>query len=134
MVSPGHGENADGIHDVYAEIAGPAATDVHHNFVQRWNEASESRVPGRSWGEPGMADLPFPTRVSEPRGDSLVQIQRTVRAGQYTDGYATPGGSHFDIANGDAAILTQYQQAIDAAQRSIYIENQAFEHPETVRG
>src|SRR2546430_1377132 len=23
------------------ELSGPAATDVHHNFVQRWNEASE---------------------------------------------------------------------------------------------
>ena len=28
-------------HDAYVEIAGPCATDVHHNFVQRWNEASE---------------------------------------------------------------------------------------------
>jgi cardiolipin synthase len=71
-------------------------------------------------------------RVSAPRGDSLVQIQRTVPAGQYTDGYATPGGRPFAIAHGDRAILTQYTQAIDAARRSIYIENQAFEHPEIV--
>jgi cardiolipin synthase len=132
VVHPGHSENADSVHDVYVEVAGPAATDVHHNFVQRWNEASERRVPGGSWGERGTANLPFPTRVSAPRGDSRVQIQRTVRAGQYTDGWATPGGSPFAIANGDLAIFAQYTQAIDAARRSIYIENQAFEHPEIV--
>jgi phosphatidylserine/phosphatidylglycerophosphate/cardiolipin synthase-like enzyme len=28
-------------HDLYAEVAGPAATGLHHNFIQRWNEASE---------------------------------------------------------------------------------------------
>jgi cardiolipin synthase A/B len=132
MVSPGHLDNAESFHDVYVEVGGPAATDVHHNFVQRWNEASERRVPGGSWGELGRSDLPFPTRVSAPRGNSRVQIQRTVRAGQYTDSYATPGGSAFDITKGERAIWTQYQQAIDAAQRTIYIENQAFEHPEII--
>ncbi len=132
LASPGHHAHPDGIHDVYVEVAGPAATDVHHNFVQRWNEASERDVAGGSWGEGGLADLSFPTRVSEPHGDSLVQIQRTVKAGLYTNRQATPGGKPFDIANGDQAIFTQYQQAIDAAQRSIYIENQALQHTEIV--
>ena len=37
---PGHmGEGQR--HDVYVEVTGPSATDVHHSFVQRWNEASE---------------------------------------------------------------------------------------------
>src|SRR5262249_37736546 len=36
---PGHAEGHR--HDAYVELVGPAATDVHHNFVQRWNEASE---------------------------------------------------------------------------------------------
>ncbi len=132
LASPGHHENADSIHDVYVEIAGPAATDVYHNFVQRWNEASERSLAGGSWAELGRTNLSFPRQVSEPRGDSLVQIQRTVRAEQYTDGRPTPGGRPFDIADGDLAIFAQYQQAIDAAQGSIYIENQALEHPEIV--
>jgi phosphatidylserine/phosphatidylglycerophosphate/cardiolipin synthase-like enzyme len=132
MASPGHLEQAESFHDVYVEVVGPAATDVHHNFVQRWNEASERGVPGGSWGELGQSNLPFPTRVSAPRGNSRVQIQRTVRAGQYTDSSATPGGSAFDITKGERAIWMQYQQAIDAAQRTIYIENQAFEHPEII--
>ena len=28
-------------HDVCVEVTGPAVADVHHNFVQRWNGASE---------------------------------------------------------------------------------------------
>ena len=39
MVSPGHA-GGGGIHDAYVEIAGPSGTDVHHNFVQRWNQVS----------------------------------------------------------------------------------------------
>jgi len=38
--TPGHAAEGER-HDVYAEITGPTATDVHYNFVQRWNEASE---------------------------------------------------------------------------------------------
>ena len=42
VVSPGHAPRESGsTHDVYVELRGPAATDVHHNFVQRWNEASD---------------------------------------------------------------------------------------------
>ena len=43
VVSPGHrgkGQN----HDVYVELKGPSVVDVHHNFVQRWNEASERNL------------------------------------------------------------------------------------------
>jgi phosphatidylserine/phosphatidylglycerophosphate/cardiolipin synthase-like enzyme len=132
LVNPGHCGSPAGMHDAYVEIVGPAATDVYHNFVQRWNEASERHVPGGIWGESGAIALAFPTHVAAPRGDSLVQIQRTVPAGKYAHGYSTPGGRAFNIAHGDLAILTQYRQAIDAAQRTIYIENQALEHLEIV--
>jgi phosphatidylserine/phosphatidylglycerophosphate/cardiolipin synthase-like enzyme len=132
LVNPGHCGSPAGIHDAYVEIAGPAATDVYHNFVQRWNEASERNVSGGCWGESGALDLAFPTRVAAPCGDSLVQIQRTVTAGKYADGCSTPWGRAFNIAHGDLAIFAQYRQAIDAAQRTIYIENQALEHPEIV--
>ena len=41
MVAPGHrGEGQN--HDAYLELSGPSVVDVHHNFVQRWNEASIS--------------------------------------------------------------------------------------------
>jgi cardiolipin synthase len=87
-------------HDAYVEINGPCVTDVAHNFVQRWNGASEPHASD---------DLLLPTTVMEPIGTSTVQIQRMFRD--------------------DRSILDQYERVIDAAKRSIYIENQAIPIP-----
>jgi phosphatidylserine/phosphatidylglycerophosphate/cardiolipin synthase-like enzyme len=128
VFEPGH-RGDDHRHDVYVEVAGPSATDVHHNFVQRWNEASERAAEDGAWGHTGDDDLSFPAHASGPRGDSLVQIQRNLAAGRYSDGRATPGGHPYDIAAGERTIFEQYGQAIDAARRSIHIENQALPVP-----
>lgn len=117
-------------HDVYVELRGPAATDVHHNFNQRWNEASEREHDHGFWLD--ADDLPFPSRSSASAGDAAVQITRTVRAGLYSDATATPGGEPFAIANGDGSILDQYVAAIDAARHAIYIEDQAIGSPVVV--
>lgn len=122
------GHLSGGQHDAYVEIAGPAATDIHHGFVQRWNEASERGLAGGTWNDAG--DLAFPARLSPPRGASRVQIQRTVLDGLYRDGRASPGAGARDIAAGERSVLAQYLQAIAAARRTIYLENQAFEVPE----
>ena len=121
---PGH-PGPDQRHDAYIEIQGPAATDVHHNFVQRWNEASDRHVADGHWGHSGDDQLPFPTELSPARGHMPAQIQRTVHAGRYSDGTATPGGRAYDIEGGERSILDQYLRAIEAAQRTIYIENQS---------
>jgi cardiolipin synthase A/B len=129
VVSPGHrgagpsGERQN--HDIHVEVTGPAATDVHHNFVQRWNEASERTAQDGVWRHDGD-DLSFPTRLSRPRGESLVQIQRTVHAGRYSDSRPSPDAQSFDISGGERSIFEQYGSAIEAARRSIYIENQAL--------
>src|SRR5207247_1682822 len=68
------------IHDLYLALGGPAATDVHHNFVQRWNEASERERPDGAWPDAERAGrLPFPAALSPPAGATTVQITRTVR-------------------------------------------------------
>ncbi len=54
LAKPGHvgaAKNQSQNHDVYVELSGPAVADVQHNFVQRWNEASERLKPGGSWGQ-----------------------------------------------------------------------------------
>jgi cardiolipin synthase len=130
MTSPGHAGGGDQNHDVYAELAGPSATDLAHNFVQRWNEASEREAEDGIWGE--ADDMAFPMTVSAPRGTSRVQIQRTIRRGLYSDGRATPGGEAFDIAAGERSVLEQYLAAIGAARRAIYLENQFIEVIEIV--
>ena len=128
VVSPGHPPSPTGnTHDVYIKLRGPVATDVHHNFVQRWNEASECKQADGYWPDSISPDnLAFPDMLSQPQGDIPVQIQRTVRRELYSDTTATPGGESFEIADGERGILDQYLLAIDAARRTIYIEDQAI--------
>ncbi len=114
-------------HDVYVELSGPAATDVHHNFVQRWNEASERDHDHGAWQDPD--DMPFPDVLSASAGDAPVQLTRTVRAGAYSIGTPPPGGEPHAIADGDGSILDQYVAAIDSAREAIYFENQAIGSP-----
>jgi cardiolipin synthase A/B len=89
-----------GRHDAYVEVRGPCAADVAHNFIERWNGASEPHA---------YDDLPLLPAMFAPCGPSRVQIQRMFRD--------------------DRSILEQYERAIDAAERSIYIENQAIPIP-----
>jgi len=132
MVSPGHAPVGGGapdiyvnIHDLYLELRGPAASDVHHNFVQRWNEASERDRPDGTWPDRGRAGLlPFPAVASAPAGATAVQVARTVRAGCYRDASPAPGAASYPIEGGEQSVLEQYLAAIDGATRSIYLENQ----------
>src|SRR5580698_8122982 len=75
MVSPGH-QGVGHNHDVYVEVTGPSVVDVHHNFVQRWNEASERWIENGCWGTGSEANLQHPVRVPVERGNAVVQIQR----------------------------------------------------------
>jgi phosphatidylserine/phosphatidylglycerophosphate/cardiolipin synthase-like enzyme len=68
-------------HDVYVALSGPAAIDIHHNFVQRRNETSERGGDDGRWGHDTTGRLPFPTRLSAPRGPSRVQIQLNTSGG-----------------------------------------------------
>jgi len=131
MVSPGHapvGGAPDiyvNVHDVYLELRGPAAADVHHNFVQRWNEASERECPDGAWPDCERAGLlRFPAVASAPAGATRVQVARTVRPGRYRDATPAPGAVSHPVEGGERSVLEQYLAAIDAATRSIYLENQ----------
>ena len=131
VAEPGHPPRDQGnIHDVYVRVRGPAATDVHHNFVQRWNEASERDREDGAWPEAvACSDLPFPQELSPTRGEVPVQITRTVRQEVYTSEHPTPGGKPFAVAAGESSVFDQYNAAIDNAERSIYIEDQVIASP-----
>ena len=125
--------DAGSTHDVYVELQGPSVTDVHHNFVQRWNEASDREETDGLWPNATSQDLlAFPEETSEAAGEIPVQIQRTVRRGRYRDGHAAPGSAAFDIDAGDHSVIDQYRRALEAARSSIYIEDQAIGSPEIV--
>jgi phosphatidylserine/phosphatidylglycerophosphate/cardiolipin synthase-like enzyme len=133
MVAPGHcgaGQN----HDAYIELAGPSAVDVHHNFIQRWNEASERETSGGRWGSGSEEPMPFPTEIPASRGEAVAQVQRTIHAGRYSNDHPTPGGRRYPIHSGERSNLEQYCAAIGAAGRSIYIENQCVTVDQIVQG
>lgn len=111
IVDRGHAtpEPPEHYHDVYCELRGPAASDVHRNFVERWNAASERDRPDGVWPAPAD-DLPAPSRDTSACGDVPVQIARTM-----------PGG--------EQSILEQYLAAIDGARSAIYAENQLLLSP-----
>jgi len=135
VAAPGHqgGPTEATIHDVYLEIRGPAATDVHHNFVQRWNEASDRTRDDGHWPAGNdVGDLAFPARLSPAAGDAPVQITRTVREETYLDGTPAPDAKPFAIQTGEFSIFDQYVAAIDSAQRTIYVEDQAIGAPKIV--
>ena len=125
VVSPGHrgdGQN----HDAYIELAGPSVFDVHHNFVQRWNEASERIAADGRWGRDSEREMRFPESPPAECGVVCAQIQRTTHPGRYQS------TGDFDFAAGERTNLEQYRLAIRAAQRTIYIENQHLEVSEVV--
>jgi cardiolipin synthase A/B len=117
IVAPGHaGPPAEHYHDVYAELGGPVVTDVERNFVQRWNEASDRGAADGIWPDAAQApDLPHPEATAAACGDVTVQLGRTLPSGRYA---AAP--------DGERSVLEQYVHAIDAARRTIYLENQFF--------
>ncbi len=109
------------LHDVYVEVTGPSATDVRHNFVERWNEASERHAPDGNWCCDAGDELPYADQPRGACGPSTVQIQRMLDASRYPP------------ARVERSILEQYQRAIDAARRTIYLQNQAIPVPEVAR-
>src|SRR5262249_12486363 len=108
IVPQGHpqGPHPLSVHDLYLEVRRPAATDVAHNFVQRWNEASERGAADGAWPDlRRAADLEFPRLLSPAAGEVPVQITRTVRAGRYVDATPAPGADSFPIADGEKSVL-----------------------------
>ncbi len=132
MAPAGHPPREGGTtHDVYVEVRGPSATDVHHNFVQRWNEASDRDAADGTWpAAHDAANLHFPKVLSPPAGSVPAQIQRTVRRERYSDGSAAVAAEPFDVASGETSVVDQYRLALASARRTIYVEDQTIASPE----
>ena len=105
------------LHDVYAEVVGPAATDLRHNFVERWNEASERHAPDGNWNCDPADELPYAAQSAPAVGSSTVQIQRMLDPSRYPPHRV------------ERTIVEQYVRAIDAARHTIYLQNQAIPMP-----
>jgi phosphatidylserine/phosphatidylglycerophosphate/cardiolipin synthase-like enzyme len=123
----GHDHDVAGIHDVYLEVQGPSASDVVHNFIQRWNGASERNEKHGAWPDNDLAnDLVHPSTLAGEAGETPVQISRTIRKQQEYHPVAAIGVEAHPIAGGEKSTLETYLNAISGAQSTIYIEDQVL--------
>ena len=124
MAGPDHAEPNPGpevvgddryadVHDVHCLVRGPVATDVHDNFVMRWNGASERGREHGSWPPGETDDLPAPATRTGELGPTTAQIQRSVLPGLYEA-----------LPDGENSVREQYLSAIAAAGDYVYIEDQ----------
>lgn len=94
-----------GWHDVAVAVRGPAVADIARHVVDRWRE-----VTGRPVPDPG---------VPAPAGNVALQVLRTI-----------PEKSYEFRRDGEFTVLAGYLQALRAADRLIYLENQFLWSPE----
>jgi len=105
-------------HDLFCEIRGPAVRDVIHNFVQRWNEATERNKKYGSYPQDTRPDdLLYPPEqpLQNIEGNVNIQVTRTI-----------PPNVYPSIIDGEYSIRESYLNAINNAQRYVYLENQYF--------
>jgi hypothetical protein len=69
--------------------------------------------------------IPYRPRFPSPTM-AATRFEEVAPSGRYHDSSATPGGKAFAIGRGEFSIYEQYVSAIDAAQSSIYVEDQAI--------
>jgi phosphatidylserine/phosphatidylglycerophosphate/cardiolipin synthase-like enzyme len=124
-------------HDCHLKIEGPAAFDLHQNFVDRWTDHPLGQNP--SSFVPRVF-LPPPPAKQNPKGDLQVRIVRTYGNGSAHDGLndiafsesadslglpGPPSSSKYAFAPiGERSIFNQIKSAILAANRFIYMEDQ----------
>lgn len=91
------------IHDLSLRIRGPAVADVRRFFDGLWREP-----------------VPAPPAVPPAAGRQSLALARTLPRGPYSP-------------EGDRSILRAYLDAIERAERFVYLENQYFTNPTMTR-
>jgi phosphatidylserine/phosphatidylglycerophosphate/cardiolipin synthase-like enzyme len=100
---------AIGWHDAAVRIRGPAVADVADHFRLRWAEVTGDTPP------------PPAAPAAAPDGELELRIVRTV-----------PERIYRRLPRGEFTILEAYVEALGAAERVVYLENQFLWSPELV--
>lgn len=108
-------ERYSNIHDIHCQIQGPITSDVHQNFVMRWNSASEQNKEHGSWPKNKTKDLPKADKIASNAGNVKAQITRSILPDLYPE-----------MPDGENSVRQQYLEAIAAAESYVYFENQIF--------
>ena len=103
-------------HDIHCCINGPAASDVAHNFVSKWNhhraeEKNKALMPMAVWPGPFCGKWQFPGGFEGAK----VQVVRSLGGWAGSPGQST-----------EHSIKNAYQKLIKESKHYIYIENQVW--------
>ncbi|KAE8055226.1 hypothetical protein FH972_012081 [Carpinus fangiana] len=124
-------------HDLHSRIDGPAACDILTNFKERWLRASKQHHDAQHKFESYYADIingmrDIPSQSHNDPEDWHVQVFRSIDSISVEGFPMDPKGAteknlvcRKDVRI-DMSIHTAYVNAIRAAQKFIYIENQFF--------
>lgn len=100
-------------HDVHCRIEGDATCDLVDVFIQRWRAHPRSSVLDSARGELRCLADRAPVKGRKPAGEQSVGIGRTINIKKGGTWYA-----------GELSVATVCREAIRAARRFIYIEDQ----------
>jgi phosphatidylserine/phosphatidylglycerophosphate/cardiolipin synthase-like enzyme len=129
--TPAH--DTHGHHDLFVELTGPAVADVAENFAQRWNQASRFSALRHAYPSADAADdIAVGDASAHERGDTAVQVVRTIRRELYRGRRGWSAEHAFDLSEGEHGIQETVHRWIDGAAASIYIENQYLMAPDTL--
>lgn len=98
------------VHEVGVMVEGPAVADIELTFYERWESPYHAPIPQ-------MIDMTLPP-VYGPKGPHSVQVLRTY-------GFKDPWPEY--TPSGEFSIWAAYLNAIEKAERYIYIEDQYFQ-------
>ncbi len=98
------------LHDVAAEVTGPAVPQIDETFVTVWNQADSAAPPVT------------PVARFTGTGEVAMQVLRTMPGKRFPAPF--PGAA--PIEHGETSNLEAYQRAIARAEDFIYIEDQYF--------
>ncbi len=123
-----------GVHEVGVRVTGEAAAQVLATFVTRWSEASTLTAATyvrakqeRQVNPPMLTGFePSPPQQVQPSQTTSVQVLRSFPDSKE---YGVLVNTHWQSlpADGVHEVVCTFKQALDAARRYIYIEDQTFD-------
>jgi phosphatidylserine/phosphatidylglycerophosphate/cardiolipin synthase-like enzyme len=118
-----NGQLFKGLYDVHARVKGPGAFDLMNVFAERWKDHPDSAALDKKKDRRPLLSVAKPGN----KGGATVQVARTYAdLNDHPESTTLPGTPYSFAKDGKYENWLMYREAIKAAKKFIYIENQYF--------